>query len=1026
MIRPYAAARRGVLVAGAAAFLVLPTAGPVAAQTPFWDQPQNSQPGSPTSVPTPATPARPAAPAPSGPGRQQPAQAAPAVRKASPTIARIDGKALTQDDFDRVAIPYFARLKAQLGSGFEGDIVKIANHNVLDELLRRELLRLEVRRQKIEASPAEVDTVLSRDPFFWSTGTFDRDKFTMYKTSPTSNYNQMLPQLRELAAMDELDKQLRKRFDPSAAEVRTEWARRNDQIAYKYLALMQRDMPLDSEATSAQVAAYYHAHPDLFMRRTRAHLHYLRLPLPADGDSTRAREEAKAMARAKGVADSLGKRALPDSAAELTDTGAFELASSGIPILGFVPELTPILAKADSEASVRIVGPVTTHDAVIVGVLSGREPKHLPPLAEVLPDVKRQADVEARRDAADRERQAFYAAHPERWRTMKMTVTRISIPDAAIVDKTPTPAEIEKWYKENGRMWLTGRNDSTRPLPALNDTLRLRAKPFVQHAARPALVESVTDRLKADLKTLRDPKTYGHRDGVSAETVTLERGITIDSLFIPPFVDSLYATAFEQRGVVRGSQFLSHRYVVWRVDQVDTSTVPTYDAVRAKVDAAVRQLHDAQDEAEARTWFAAHRTTYKTPVRYAIRYIAVRQEPADSVKISPAELKAEYDKHKDRYRQEEQVKARHILIATHGAGADEKAKARADSLLEAIHHGADFEDLARKFSQDPGAVGSGGDLGWFGRGRMVKEFETAAFALQKGQVSGVVHSQFGYHIIRVDDRRAAGVRPFDDVKLELRTEMAQARADSNARHAAAALSRRLAAGANAPALASAHGGVVTSQPFAANEPVPGLGFVEGLAGDLPSMAAGRWSRKPYRAGNQAVIVALERKVAPGPAAFEDVKAQAIEDMKNDKRKHILDERILTVRHALASGVKLDSVAAPYGGLRDSGLLPANSAFLPMVGFAPHIAKKLFPMKVGATTDTLQTAVGTMWATVTQHKPADAATFKTQKDAIEGELLNDRMNEWLEREKKTARIEVLRADLREPKPGPYKTVTMTGG
>src|SRR5207249_3028298 len=116
-------------------------------------------------------------------------------------IARVEGRPLTQSEFDRVAIPYFARMRAQFGTGFEGDIVKIANHNVLDELIRRELLRIEVHRQNIQASQADVDSVLARDPFFWTNGAFDRSKFDLYKSSPSSNYMQMLPELRELAAM---------------------------------------------------------------------------------------------------------------------------------------------------------------------------------------------------------------------------------------------------------------------------------------------------------------------------------------------------------------------------------------------------------------------------------------------------------------------------------------------------------------------------------------------------------------------------------------------------------------------------------------------------------------------------------------------------------------------------------------------------------------------------------------------------------------------------------------------------------
>lgn len=120
-----------------------------------------------------------------------------------------------------------------------------------------------------------------------------------------------------------------------------------------------------------------------------------------------------------------------------------------------------------------------------------------------------------------------------------------------------------------------------------------------------------------------------------------------------------------------------------------------------------------------------------------------------------------YVAHPERFKAGEQVRVRHILVN----GTDADAKAKAQELLKELQGGADFAALAASRSADTGSAAKGGDLGFFDRGRMVPEFEAAAFALQKkGDISPLVQTQFGFHILRLDDRRPAGVRPFDEVR----------------------------------------------------------------------------------------------------------------------------------------------------------------------------------------------------------------------------------------------------------------------
>jgi parvulin-like peptidyl-prolyl isomerase len=148
------------------------------------------------------------------------------------------------------------------------------------------------------------------------------------------------------------------------------------------------------------------------------------------------------------------------------------------------------------------------------------------------------------------------------------------------------------------------------------------------------------------------------------------------------------------------------------------------------------------------------------------------------ITVSDEELKKKYEADKSTY---EQVKARHILIAFKGSPAaqegkpeltEEQAKAKAEDLHKQLVAGASFDELAKKESDDVGSGARGGDLGSFGRGQMVPEFEKAAFEAKKGELTPVVRTQFGYHIIKVDDHE---MTPFEQVKPTLEKNERQAR-----------------------------------------------------------------------------------------------------------------------------------------------------------------------------------------------------------------------------------------------------------
>jgi parvulin-like peptidyl-prolyl isomerase len=1024
VFRIHARRRRARLLLLAGFLAAVSAAPPASSQSssgdrfvPFWQQPQPQAP--PAGAPATAKPPGNAAP---------PRPNAPAPTVAS-VIARVEGRPITQEDFDRIAGPYLRKLRADFGGTLDDNVQSLANFNVLDELVRRELVAIETQRRKIVATQADIDSVLMTDPFFLTNGKFDGAKFNAYKSSPESNYLQVLPRLRELAATSKFDVLLRRRCTPSDAQVRVEWARRNDQARFRVLPLLTRDMPIDGESVEADWEPYYRAHPDQFMRRTRVRLRYARLPLLAAGDTARAASERDARARARQIADSLRAGTLADTSSRFVDTGLFDVPASFVPGLGRAAALTDSLARTDEDSTLRWIGPLETGDAIVVGAIVERQGRHVPPMADVIADVKRRADAEKRRLANDAERRAFYDEHRERWRAPRVRLTRAVLAAGAVAPRAPAPADIDRWYAQHGRTLFGVRDSSRAWLPPINDSLRAVARLRMTEEARAEAQLAALEPVAAALRGTGDVRAAARARGAAVETLSVSRFSAPDSLFDRGLLDSLLASAPSARGAVRGPRAIGPRVAAWRIDGVDTGWVAPYESVRGQSDQEFTEDRRRKDDADAKVYFDQHRGEFRSPPEYGLDYVAVAIPPADSVRVPEADLRREYDGNLARFHREEEVKARHILFMTRGAGpeVEKAAKARADSLLAAIRKdGGDFTALAKRFSQEPGAATGGGDLGWFGRGRMVKEFEDAAFALKPGEISGVVKTQFGYHLIKVEDRHGAGTRPFEEARAEIRTRLAQARGDSTARRAAEGLRRRLALGGNAKLLAAPHGGVVSPAPIQPNETIGGLGFVPGLAQDLPAMPLARWAPKVYRAGTSYIVLRVRERLAERPAEFGEAKSQAVDAVKNARRRTLLEQKTAAIRAALAAGASLDSLAAPLGGLKDSGLLAQGAAYVPGVGSDPRVVQKAFAMKPGERSDTLQVATGVVWLRLEERKTGDPATYKAAAAQIEAELTKQRYDEWLEQEKKTVRIEILRPDLKH-RPLPARaTMTSSGG
>ncbi|HEY6094631.1 MAG TPA: SurA N-terminal domain-containing protein [Gallionellaceae bacterium] len=190
------------------------------------------------------------------------------------------------------------------------------------------------------------------------------------------------------------------------------------------------------------------------------------------------------------------------------------------------------------------------------------------------------------------------------------------------------------------------------------------------------------------------------------------------------------------------------------------------------------------DDAAVKDYFDRNQNEFRSPEQVKAEYVVLSAASLQNkVSVEPAEIKQYYDDRRSEFGTPEQRKVSHILIQVPASASEadrQAAKAKAEDILQQVKRApGDFAELAKKYSQDPGSAANGGDLGFFGRGMMVKPFEDAAFGLKVGEISGVVQSDFGFHIIKLFAVKAAQTPSLDSVKSTIAQRLKAQKAEDN-------------------------------------------------------------------------------------------------------------------------------------------------------------------------------------------------------------------------------------------------------
>ncbi len=314
------------------------------------------------------------------------------------------------------------------------------------------------------------------------------------------------------------------------------------------------------------------------------------------------------------------------------------------------------------------------------------------------------------------------------------------------------------------------------------------------------------------------------------------------------------------------------------------------EVVQVRYEPYLSEVVVTDDEAVAE--YERTSADYHRDEQRVLRYLVVETSKLRrTLPVEESELRAYYESHKDDFLEGEQANARHILIqvSPNASEAEQNdAQLHANGVVQIARTGADFGELAAKHSDDTGSAASGGDLGWFGRGRMVKEFEDAVFSAKPGEIVGPIRSQFGYHIIRVDAFRPEHQRPFEEVEEQVRFAVLEGRAAAEASSRAEALARRLQTEKPTTdeawqVIADEDEAVVLNQSptFSAGETIPGMAQGAELADEAFAAEVG------HIGGPLAVprgwIVWQVAEIRPeGIQPFADVRPAVEQKLRRDK------------------------------------------------------------------------------------------------------------------------------------------------
>lgn len=420
-------------------------------------------------------------------------------------------------------------------------------------------------------------------------------------------------------------------------------------------------------------------------------------------------------------------------------------------------------------------------------------------------------------------------------------------------------------------------------------------------------------------------------------------------------------------------------------------------------DEIMKGIHPTETELKA--FYDSHKAAYTNaiPEKRKIRYVLTDASKLDAkTEVTQQDLARYYDDHREQYRVPEQVNVRHILIKVPLPGADGKvdqkgvdaAKKKAEDVLKQLKAGAKFEDLAKKYSEDPSSGENGGSLGWIQRGRTVPEFEKAAFSLPKGGTSDLIQSSYGFHIIRVDDKQEAHVKTLDEIRSEIEPIIKQQKLSQAAEVQANTLLSRAHSDGLDKAAAALGLQLINTDFIGRNDSLPGIGASPQFTDAVFSQPEKTPPQEVQVGPNYAVFEVLAVK-PPATPAFDEIRSRVETEFKNDRATALLTQKTQELSDRAKAQHDLKKAAKELGATVKTSDFVAADGQVPDVGSMAGAAAVAFTMKPGEISGPIPNANNGVVLSVLERQEPSSQEFEGKKAEIRESLRESKEGEMFE-------------------------------